>query len=131
MSSGGHTLHLAAASRRDLSSVRHRVRDFAATLDDDGEWLDGIVLVVSELATNAIEYGEGGPAVVDAAVVDDELVLVVAADSTGIPIPPDGPVPSENIRGRGLLMVQAIANQVSIETTGNRVIVTTRFSRPN
>lgn len=117
-------------NRREIAAVRRRVRHASRRVSADEAWLDSIVLAVSEVVTNAIEYGSDGivEVVVD---VDDHTVQVdVSAESTGIPLPPTGPVPTTSVRGRGLQVVHALADQVSIDIRGERVTVVCRFDVP-
>ena len=95
----------------------------------DEPWLDAITLAISEIVTNAIEYGAGGPVEITIE-TDHGVQIAVAADSTGIPLPPTEPIPTTSVRGRGLHVVQALADQVSIDVRSGRVTVTCRFDLP-
>lgn len=122
--------HVTVRQRREIAAVRRTVRESAGRVADDVDWLDAVVLAVSEVVTNAIEYGSGGP--VDVAITggDDRIVVEVAAESTGIPLPPTGPVPTTSVRGRGLHVVQALADHVSIDVRNGRVTVVCGFDAP-
>ena len=117
--------------RHEISVVRRRIRSAAALLAPDDEWLDAIVLAVSEIVTNAIEYGSGGPVEITARVDDRTFVVEVAADSSGIPLPPSDPVPTTSVRGRGLQVVHALADHVSVDVREGRVTVTCGFDSPD
>jgi anti-sigma regulatory factor (Ser/Thr protein kinase) len=116
--------------RREIAVVRRRVRDACRRLSNDEAWLDAIVLTVSEVVTNAIEYGSDGTVEISVDVDDHTVRIEVSADSTGIPLPPTGPVPTTSVRGRGLQVVHALADQVSIDIRGGRVTVVCRFDVP-
>lgn len=122
--------HLTVRDRREISEVRRRLRTASVRLSTDDQWLDAIVLSVSEVVTNAIEYGSGGPVEIDIRVGNGAVVVEVAAESSGIPLPPAGPVPTTNVRGRGLQVVHALADHVSIEVRRGLVIVTCGFDAP-
>ena len=106
------------ARRRAVAEVRTTVPDLA---DVDGLG-DDVALVVSELVTNAIVHGV--PPVTLEVSVDVRprgcLVTVVCSDSG----PWDGS-PPEPIRGRGLILVRALADaSIDADTTGTRVSAT-------
>ena len=106
------------ARRRAVAEVRTTVPDLA---DVDG-LVDDVALVVSELVTNAIVHGV--PPVTLEVSVDVRprgcLVTVVCSDSG----PWDGS-PPEPIRGRGLILVRALADaSIDADTTGTRVSAT-------
>jgi len=106
------------ARRRASDEVRTTVPDLA---DVDG-LADDVALVVSELVTNAIVHGV--PPVTLEVTVDPSptgcLVTVVCSDSG----PWDG-TPPEPIRGRGLILVRALADAtIDADETGTRVSAT-------
>lgn len=130
MTSDASPDRLTVRHRRELAAVRRRVRECAHRLSTDDEWLDAVTLAVSEVATNAIEYGSGGAVDVTIHVERHAIDVEISADSTGIPLPPTGPVPSTRVRGRGLQVVHELADQVSIDVRGGRVTVSCRFDVP-
>lgn len=117
-------------NRREIAAVRRRIRDASRRVSTDETWLDAIVLAASEVVTNAIEYGSDGTVEVLVDLDDHTVQVEVSADSTGIPLPPTGPVPMTSVRGRGLQVVHALADQVSIDIRGGRVTVVCRFDVP-
>jgi len=123
--------HFTVRDRHEISHVRRRVRDASIRLSTDEEWLDAIVLAVSEVVTNAIEYGSGGPVDITTRIGDGAVVVEVGAEASGIPLPPTGPVPATEVRGRGLQVVHALADHVAIDVRGGRVTVTCGFDTPD
>ena len=84
----------------------------------DQETRDAALLLASELASNAIEHG-GGEVLLDAHVRPD-LVRIAVADAspsppTPRPVAPDGAPDETAERGRGLLLVAALASRWGTE----------------
>ncbi|MFJ6062768.1 ATP-binding protein [Streptomyces tendae] len=113
-----HTHWVALAGRREaLGSARDRVR---ALLAGVVPCVDDAVLVVSELVGNAVRHTTAGP---DCLTIDIEGNQVIVAVHD--PEPDDGRVfPSEPAAadplaecGRGLWLVQALAQRWYVETT--------------
>jgi anti-sigma regulatory factor (Ser/Thr protein kinase) len=102
--------------------AREEVRSALAHDDDIDELLDDVALVVSELVTNSIVHGVP-PVVVEVAVDVHDLgcrVVVTCIDSG----PWDG-TPPDPIRGRGLLLVRALAEvAIDADADGTRVTAT-------
>ncbi len=109
---------VATARRRACAEVRSRLPGLVGldTLADD------VALVVSELVTNSLVHGEP-PVVLEVAVKDrpgGHLVIVTCIDAG----PWDG-TPPDPIRGRGLLLVRALAEAViDAKPAGTRVSAT-------
>lgn len=83
-----------------------------------------VVLVVSELVTNAVQHGEPPYGVV--VDVADHLVKVDVLDHGGqIPVPPKEPIPDDletgDLRpgGRGLAIVRRLAADWGVERSGD------------
>lgn len=98
----------------ELAGMRKVVRDWAAAAGLSGEQLEDLQLVVGEAAANAIEHGyrSGEPGSVDVWLSRDEAGAVrgrVRDYGTWRPQPQD---PGD--RGRGLALIRALANQVSL-----------------
>jgi CheY-like chemotaxis protein/anti-sigma regulatory factor (Ser/Thr protein kinase) len=115
---------------QDLGSVRLARRFVRETL---GEWdllglLDDALLVVSELAANAITHADSDYRVRLASTAQT-LRIEVTDDGTGTPEPQ--PQSMTNEHGRGLLMVAAIAASWGIETSEQRSkLVWAELTRP-
>jgi anti-sigma regulatory factor (Ser/Thr protein kinase) len=94
-----------SASSRPARAAVHELCSHAAVASDTREIAE---LLVSELVTNAHEHA-GGPAVVDVQVDDRSLRVAVADQDPTIPIPRKMTADAE--RGRGLLLVAALASR--------------------
>ncbi|QQS25067.1 MAG: ATP-binding protein [Actinomycetota bacterium] len=86
-------------------------------------------LVVSELATNAVEHGQGDEVVVAVAYDGGELSIAVTAEGDGVAEPAEwnlaGP---DALVGRGLGIVKALASAVEVARTGTQTTVTASFT---
>jgi anti-sigma regulatory factor (Ser/Thr protein kinase) len=82
-----------------------------AMCDDLGEvaLVDDVVLVVSELVTNAVQHGQG-EIVLELEVQGERVLVTVADDGPGEPQLPD-PVAHGAEGGRGLALVAAVAQE--------------------
>ncbi len=100
-----------------------------ATIDGAAphELIDDIVLVTSELVTNAIEHGKGDVEL-SVARIPDAVTLSVSSDSTSLPVPSSDATPVDALSGRGLLIVAALSSEVAIIGEGERVRVECRFA---
>lgn len=122
---------------RDFVSVPESIgdaRDFIrGVLRDDAVApgiIDDVTLVVSELVTNAVGHGSGGPVTVRIETAPDEVVCVVR--STGGPLPDPATWRSPGVSGRtgrGLAIVRALADAVEVEVDGSSVVLRCRFRR--
>lgn len=89
------------------TSLRALRRWVAAQLGADHPRVDDVVLAVSELATN-VERHAGNWLTVDLVqLADDTLVAVTDPTTDALPLPRE--VPAEQVSGRGLLVVAALA----------------------
>ena len=110
-----------AAEPSAAGSARRSVRDFLGELDVDGEVVDDLVTIVSELMTNASQAGARNITV--RAAVDEEagmLSLDVGDDGRGdIHLDDEGrALPADDDdHGRGLFIVRALSDQVSMLST--------------
>jgi serine/threonine-protein kinase RsbW len=99
----------------------------------DGEGAELVVLAVCEALTNAIEHGSvpGGPVEIEIAAAADHAEIRVtdrgrpgAACPLGVPAPP--PLTAE--RGRGLIIMSALADALEIRRAGRGTEVRLRFA---
>lgn len=85
-----------------------------------------VELCVSELLTNALEHG-WSPARLRSDRVGDSFVVTVVNRSDRLPQPATQAVPHELATGRGLQIVQRVADGLAIHTEHGDVVVTCRF----
>ena len=97
--------------------------------DVTGTDQDDLLLMASELCSNALRAGSGAPAslALRARAEGDAIVLEVEDDGDGFELPPlwaDGELPDvESERGRGLFLVSALADDIAVTTGGGRTVV--------
>ena len=87
--------------------------------------LDELVLVASELTTNAIQASAqpSDPVSVRVAVDGDLLVVAVANIGPLFVLPPVAPREPEAVSGRGLVIVQSLTERMQISRDGRKVVV--------
>jgi len=113
--------HAFRARPSELAPLRQRLGAWLDAQNVDPEAQRGVVLAVSEAAANAVEHGHGsdGLGVVSVmARMDDGRVALSVRDRGGWREPGD---PGE--RGRGLPIIEAIVDEVSIEQTEGGTVV--------
>jgi anti-sigma regulatory factor (Ser/Thr protein kinase) len=103
--------------------ARHRVRDWMAGAGWPARATNDVLLVISELVTNGIIHD--GAKDIEVSVALDELggasVEVVTADLPSGHTSPDVRAVSDPVeRGRGLALVDALSDALSIEDRGGR-----------
>lgn len=115
------------------SSLRTVRADVVSWLDGGGAGDDvreRAALVVSELAANAVQAAPGRPFEVDAR-WDAAHVVVTVRNATDGERPPRrsswGPVDALAPRGRGLAIVDALADGVAVDDDGGDVVVSARL----
>ncbi len=95
--------------RRDLPGVPAARRFVADALAAAGlAATDEVLLVVSELATNAIRHGAGDMEVRVLPGIDQVRIEVLDDGGTAVPEPPGAP-PISGVGGRGLHLVRAMS----------------------
>jgi anti-sigma regulatory factor (Ser/Thr protein kinase) len=102
----------------------------ARTADPDLE--DRVALVVSELATNAIQASPGNAYGLQVSLLGDGSVVLMVTSSSDRTVPPPrdtwGPTTAIAPSGRGLLIVDRLTEAVDVERTlGGRIVVTATF----
>ena len=123
-----------AAETFSIGEARRFVRDTTAgaIVHTGGERdvRSDVELAVSELVTNAIEYGSDGPVTVAVTVTPATVVVSVrsARTSSGIADPSTwaGPLPAVRT-GRGLAIVRAVSDDVSVVADESVVTVDCTF----
>jgi anti-sigma regulatory factor (Ser/Thr protein kinase) len=109
------------------SQARQEVRRAISVLGLNGDLAEDIVLVTSELVTNAVEHG-GGQCRFEIDHSDGVLTIRVYDPGSDRPAPraPKAPAP----RGRGLWLVERLANAWGSEDSANGKCVWARFVLP-
>lgn len=119
-----------ASTLESIGDARDFVRGVLRDDAVDEQTVDDVTLAVSELVTNAVVHGSGGPVSVRIETASDEVVCVVG--STGGPLPDPATWRSPGARGRtgrGLAIVRAVADSVEVEGDGSVVVLSCRFRR--
>lgn len=86
-----------------------------------------IALAVSELVTNAVEYGLGDEIEITIGCRDDVVELMVTSRSLGLPLPRSEPVGVDALRGRGLQIVASLSDHIAVSASGDVVTVRCSF----
>ena len=123
------------ADVRSLAEGRDAVRRALRREGWEGEPAELVVLAVCEALTNAIEHGSvpGGPVEIEIAAAADHAEIRVtdrgrpgASAPLGVPAPP----PPTAERGRGLIIMGALADALEIGRVGRGTEVRLRFAAP-
>jgi anti-sigma regulatory factor (Ser/Thr protein kinase) len=121
-----------SADTASIGEARRFVRHIAAeSMNGRGDDLLGDVeLAVSELVTNAVEYGLDEPLAVKVAITPESIVVSVrsARTSSAIADPSTwaGPLPAMRT-GRGLAIVRSVSDDVSVDADDSTVTVRCTF----
>ena len=118
-----------------LRSARHEVVEFLAQHGADEETTERAALIVSELTSNAIQASPGSVYNVEVVRVDDAAAISVRNRPDGRFPPPreqwrraeQTSLKELSPRGRGLAIVESLADELTIEHDGDVVIVTARL----
>jgi anti-sigma regulatory factor (Ser/Thr protein kinase) len=124
-------------ARAELREVRGLREALAAALSRNGWADDGIgrvVLAVTEALTNAVEHGSRDDGYIELSflVTGTYAVVRVADDGRpGVRVPAGEPVapPLESLRGRGRLIMHALAQRVTTAPIGEGTEVVLEFDR--
>ncbi len=130
--------HESAALNRDyagdavtLRSARRDVADWLTQHQADNDTLERASLIVSELASNAIQASPGSSYQLCLVSVDNDFVTLSITNQTGGSIPPDRAnrrvADPSALRGRGLSIVDSLSDELTIEAGTVAVVVTARF----
>lgn len=105
--------------------ARHTLADWLARLPVEPGEAEDVLIIASELCTNAVHHG-GRTVVLRAAPAGNDLVLEVEDDGGTLEWPERhfGQLPdAESDRGRGLFLVEALADEVTSLVENGRSIV--------
>jgi anti-sigma regulatory factor (Ser/Thr protein kinase) len=112
----------------DASSLREGRHFVARTLRDwhvDESHIEPVTLVANELLANAIVHAHSAP-VLSLAATGSDLTLRVADESPNVPVPRTS-VPDET-GGRGLMLVEALADRWGYEPSDSGKVVWVTFA---
>ena len=112
----------------NVSAARRFVRDQVAAQAPE-EALNDLMLITSELVTNAFEHGAPGPVRVTVHVDHGGALLTVTSrgDHARVPAVDDWTTASaDRISGRGLGIVRQIADDIDVERSDDLVTITVR-----
>jgi anti-sigma regulatory factor (Ser/Thr protein kinase) len=115
-----------------LRAARSDLMDCLGASGFDEDLRDRAQLVLSELATNAVEASPGSPFVVRLKIDEGTSLVVEVTSRTNAGAPPAreswGPATALAARGRGLLIVEKLSSEVVVDqpTTGT-VVVTAKL----
>jgi len=109
----------------DPAAARMARQAIAPLLHEDGKFADDVALVTSEIVSNVVEHTHDGGRL--DAWDDNPLVLEVEDYDPNIPtIPPTGTEQG----GRGLALVEGLAEDWGVEPTETGKVVWAKFERP-
>jgi anti-sigma regulatory factor (Ser/Thr protein kinase) len=103
-----------ARSAETGSLARQALRQLFASARIDRETSETAVLLATELVTNAVEHGRGA-AYLDAAVVEDRTIRLEVTDASTVEPRPNTEVSDLDERGRGLILIDALASRWGVE----------------
>ena len=120
-----------AGESHTLRWARRDVVDWLNEVGVDRETTERASLIASELATNAIQVAPGVQYQLRArAMTRTTASIAIRSRSAGAVPPPRAswrPVDDLAIRGRGLSIVEALSDEVTVETNDGDVVVTAWF----
>ena len=122
------------AKAENLARLRHFVKDFASLCGFSSADVYDIVLAVGEAISNAVEHGSPGgeksAIVVTCGCHDDDLVVQVSDEGVfQRQMPELETEPDASYRGRGIFLMLALMDKVSIDESkkGTTVFLSKRF----
>lgn len=109
--------------------ARHLLRDWLQLVPVEPDAVDSLLLVVSELCSNAVRHATGAPGSVHLrAWTDDDAVVVEVSDDGGA-VPGNDPRPATDLpdpdaeQGRGLFLVRELSDELTSRVDDGRSIV--------
>ena len=122
------------AKHESLARVRSELTSALAGAGWTSEPISRVLVAVGEAVTNAVEHGSEGAATVqlEATVEGDHATIRVSdegCEGHACPQSAPSPPPISSLRGRGLVMIHALADDVRIRRSGRGTEVRLRFQR--
>ncbi|MEV6605863.1 sensor histidine kinase [Kutzneria sp. NPDC051319] len=117
-----------AVDSRGLAGLRQMAAEFAARVGLSAQRRDDLLLVLTELATNSIEHARSIATVLLG--IDGHHLVCQVRDTGRLSDPLVGrrPEVAGQLRGRGLLMVNQLADLVRIHTSAQGTTIVARFT---
>ncbi len=120
-----------AGEASTLRAARRDVVNWLSECGADGQTIERASLITSELATNAIQAAPGQPYQLRASTVEPNAASLSIRNRTSNGGPPPRadwrPVDDLALRGRGLSIVESLADEVTVELDDDEVVVTAWF----
>jgi anti-sigma regulatory factor (Ser/Thr protein kinase) len=120
----------------DSSTLRDARKDIVVWLTERGfdqDLQDRAALVLSELATNAVQASPGRAYAVCLRDLGDRSAVLVVTSHTDYETPPPRahwtPTSTRAVRGRGLMIVDAVADGVEVDLPSHDTVVVTATLR--
>jgi anti-sigma regulatory factor (Ser/Thr protein kinase) len=114
-----------------LGRARRDVLELLSHWGADAAVQDRAALIVSELATNALQAAPGTVYHVHVTRLDNDYASIAVRNASNGTVPPQPekwrPVDRTALRGRGLSIVGSLADGVTVDTTAGEVVVTARL----
>jgi serine/threonine-protein kinase RsbW len=126
----GHVLSIEVPPQYTaLAEVRRQLRTWLEAAGATPSTIDDLLLVATELCTNAVEATHHGEEVCLQAATDGEAVQLevtnAAADGVPVEVVPALESGSLQERGRGLAIVRALVDSLTMSSTEGRTVVRT------
>ncbi|ORA18837.1 ATP-binding protein [Mycobacterium asiaticum DSM 44297] len=125
-------VHLAAAPEH-IATFRHELRHWLQGLTLKPAQMHDILLAAGEAVTNAIEHGSRSDATQSVSVeaaLHRETVTVVVSDGGRWIESTNAPLTPTQHRGRGLFLMEGLADRLAIDGTDHGTRVTMHFDVP-
>ncbi|MFV0126636.1 SpoIIE family protein phosphatase [Streptomyces sp. HMX112] len=122
--------HVAPSDPEALRSARHMIRA-AVRAWGAGERADGIALVADELITNALLHTDGGAIVTLRVLTGPQRRLRVEVEDCSSALPRRREAGEAGVSGRGLLLVDRLADVWGVESRGGGKCVWCEFAVPD
>jgi anti-sigma regulatory factor (Ser/Thr protein kinase) len=119
-----------AVDTQDMTELRQVAADFAVRHGLTGERVQDLVLALTELACNSIEHAHCGATVLLGTCATGLVCQVRDLGHITDPLAGRRPASTYQLRGRGLLLVNQLADLVRVHTTTEGTTIEIRFGVP-